>query len=579
MEWKQHWERWKEHVWWDQELKDQLDVITKDEAQLEDSFYKYLEFGTGGMRGVMGPGTNRMNRFTVRRAAEGLARLIEERGEDAKRRGTVIAFDSRHRSYDFALEAALTLGAHNIQVYMFQELRPTPVLSFAVRQLNAYAGIMITASHNPPEYNGFKVYGEDGGQFPPSPSRELMEKVEGVKNELTIPIADENDMKANRKLIIVGEDIDKAYNDELQTICLHPQLIQEKGSEISIVFTPLHGTANIPVTRALQTSGFTKVTVVKEQALPDPEFSTVKSPNPEEKEAFQMAMNVGESKDADLLIATDPDADRLGLAVKDMDNRYQVLTGNQTGALLLNYLLAERKHKGILPKNGVVLKTIVTSELGRKIAEDYGLHVVDTLTGFKFIAEKIKEYNKNGSYTFQFGYEESYGCLISDFVRDKDAVQAALTASEMALWYKQQGKHLYEVLEEIYQKYGYYQEDLSSVTLTGKDGIQKMQDIIQEFRSHPPKAISGKKIKVMEDYHTSERTFLVNGNVEKIELPVSDVLKFIREDESWFCIRPSGTEPKIKFYFGVQDANRKLAEEAILQLKMDVMTKVQRYLN
>ncbi|WP_240376410.1 phospho-sugar mutase [Bacillus piscicola] len=574
MEWRNNWQRWHDHVGLEAAIKRQLQELTADEARLEDCFYKYLEFGTGGMRGEMGPGTNRMNVFTVRRAAEGLARYIEYHGEKAKERGVAIAFDSRHHSYTFARETALTLGAHNIQVFMFQELRPTPVLSFAVRQLQAFAGVMITASHNPPEYNGFKVYGEDGAQFPPEPSQLLMAKVEEVENELTIPVADEKEMKAKRKLIIIGEEIDKAYNDELQTVSLHPELIQEKGGQVSIVFTPLHGTANIPVTRILETSGFTNIHVVKEQALPDPDFSTVKSPNPEEKAAFELAIQAGEKQRADILIATDPDADRAGIAVKDMDNHYQLLTGNQTGALMLEYLLSQRKEKGELPVNGVVLKTIVTSELGRKIAEYYGLTVIDTLTGFKFIAEQIKQMNESGNGNFQFGYEESYGYLADDFVRDKDAIQAALVLSEMALWYKQQeNKTLYEALHEVYRKYGCFKEDLVSLTLKGKNGVEKMDEIMRSFREEPPVTAGGHKVAVMEDYKTSERSYLIDSQKEKIKLPVSNVLKFFREDGSWFCIRPSGTEPKIKFYFGVQDKESTQAEKNLEQLKTDIMTK------
>ncbi|SDI73471.1 phospho-sugar mutase [Alteribacillus bidgolensis] len=578
MEWRKHWERWKKNIWLDQELKKQLEQISMDEKQLEDSFYKYLEFGTGGMRGEIGPGTNRMNKFTIRRAAEGLARFIEEHGEQAKSRGVVIAFDSRYHSKEFALETAFTLGAHKIQTYIFQELRPTPELSYAVRKLKAFAGVVITASHNPPEYNGFKIYGDDGGQFPPEPAKAIIEKVEQVEDELLVEAAEENEMKASRLLKVIGEEIDEAYNDELQTISVNPELIQEKGEQVSIVFTPLHGTANIPVSRVLETSGFSNVHIVKEQALPDPEFSTIKSPNPEEKAAFELAINEGIKHDADVLIATDPDADRVGVAVKGADTHYQLLTGNQTGALLLEYLLSERKKKGFIPDNGVMLKTIVTSEIGRVIAENYGLKVMDTLTGFKFIGEKIKQFEKDGTYDFQFGYEESYGYLIGDFVRDKDAVQAALLAAEMTLWYKDQGKTLYDGLIDIYEKYGYYLEDLDSLTLKGKEGAEKIYRLLKDFRLNPPTSISGKSITIIEDYQTSERSFIKGGKKEKIELPVSNVLKYIREDGAWFCIRPSGTEPKVKFYFGVTEKNMESAEEHLLQLKMDVMAKVNQYI-
>ncbi|MFB5663152.1 phospho-sugar mutase [Alteribacillus sp. HJP-4] len=579
MAWRQNWKRWSDFLELDSELKDQLSLITEQDKQLEDSFYKYLEFGTGGMRGEIGPGTNRMNKYTIRRAAEGLARYIEDHGEEAKERGVVIAYDSRHRSQEFAMEAAQTLGAHRIQAYVFQELRPTPELSFAVRYLNGFAGIVITASHNPPEYNGFKVYGEDGGQFPPGPAETLIEKVESVENELEIPTADITEMKADRLLKIIGEQIDNAYNNELQTILVNPELTQSKGGNVSVVFTPLHGTANIPVMRALETSGFTDVTIVKDQALPDPEFSTVRSPNPEEKAAFEHAIAEGDKTSADVLIATDPDADRVGLAVRGKDNHYQVLTGNQTGALMLEYLLSQKQKKGILPENGIVMKTIVTSELGRTIAENYGMTVMDTLTGFKFIGEKIKKFEQSGEYTFQFGYEESYGYLIGDFVRDKDAVQAALLSAEMTLWYKEQGKTLYDGLLDIYQRYGCYLEDLDSLTLKGKEGAEKIEEIIKVFRLSPPQIIGGREILLLEDYKTCERTYLKDpGRTETIELPVSNVLKYKREDGAWFCIRPSGTEPKIKFYFGVNEGSLKQAEEELLQLKMDVMAQVQQML-
>ncbi|SDH54888.1 alpha-phosphoglucomutase [Alteribacillus persepolensis] len=577
MDWKKHWERWKHCGWLGEDLQKQLENIQNDEQTLEDCFYKYMDFGTGGMRGELGPGTNRMNTFTIRRAAEGLARYIEEHGNNAKTRGVVIAFDSRHRSREFALETALTLGAHHIQTYIFRDLRPTPELSYAVRHLNTFAGVMITASHNPPEYNGFKLYGSDGGQFPPEPAKEIMKKVNEVEDELAIKTANENDMQASRLLQVIGEDMDTAYNDELQTISIHPELIQEKGDRVSIVFTPLHGTANIPVTRVLETSGFTNVHVVKEQALPDPEFSTVKSPNPEDKAAFELAIEEGVERDADVLIATDPDADRVGLAVKGKDNHYQLLSGNQTGALMLEYLLSQRSKKGTLSKNGVMLKTIVTSEIGRAIAENYGVTTIDTLTGFKFIGEKMKQFEKENTYDFQFGYEESYGYLIGDFVRDKDAVQASLLAAEMTLWYKEQGKTLYDGLIDIYEKYGFYLEDLDSLTLKGKIGEEKIEGLLKDFRQHPPLSIGSKDITVIEDYQTSERWYVREDRKESIHLPTSNVLKYKREDGAWFCIRPSGTEPKVKFYFGVNKANLEQAEETLLQLKMDIMTQVHQY--
>ncbi|MGY4690513.1 phospho-sugar mutase [Salibacterium sp. K-3] len=577
MDWREHWKRWNEAVGLDKDLKEQLQSMEGKEDELEDHFYKYLEFGTGGMRGEIGPGTNRMNRYTIRRAAEGLARYIEEYGSTAKEKGVVIAFDSRHRSPSFAMEAALTLGAHDIQTYIFQELRPTPELSYAVRHLGAFAGIMVTASHNPPEYNGFKVYGSDGGQMPPEPAEALMAEVESVENELAVETADENEMKASSLLKVIGEDIDHAYNDDLQTIMVNPEMVQQEGDGLSIVFTPLHGTANIPVTRLLETSGFQHVHVVQEQALPDPEFSTVDSPNPEEEAAFEAAVEEGKKTNADILIATDPDADRIGIAAQNEEEDYELLNGNQTGALMLEYLLSERREKGMLPENGVVMKTIVTSELGRAVAEHYGQTVIDTLTGFKFIGEKIRQFEETGEYSFQFGYEESYGYLISSIVRDKDAVQAALTASEMALWYKQQGKTLHDGLHTLYEKYGYYKETLDSLTLKGVEGIRKIETLLREFREDPPTVLNGRKVEVAEDYQTRERTFVQTGQKETIELPVSNVLKYMMEDGSWCCIRPSGTEPKIKFYFGVREDTEQEADNALLHLKNEVMKKVNDY--
>lgn len=437
--WKENYQRWisKEDI--DQELKQQLLEKADNELELEDCFYKSLEFGTGGMRGEIGPGTNRMNIYTIRKASEGLARYIESFGEEAKRRGVVIAYDSRHKSPQFAMEAAKTIATHGIQTYVFDELRPTPELSFAVRYLNAFSGVVITASHNPPEYNGFKVYGEDGGQIPPKIADEIIKKVNEVENELEVAVENEDILKQKGLIKIIGAEIDEAYNEKIKTISLNPNLAKEV--DVKVVFTPLHGTANKPVRRALQSLGYQNVTVVKEQELPDPNFSTVASPNPEEHAAFELAIREGKRIDADILIGTDPDADRLGVAVKNDKGEYIVLTGNQTGAILLNYILSEKKKKGLLPENGVVLKTIVTSEIGRAIAEEYGLKTIDTLTGFKFIGEKIKEFEQTKQYKFQFGYEESYGYLIGDFARDKDAVQAAVLAVEVCAFYKKKGSH------------------------------------------------------------------------------------------------------------------------------------------
>ncbi|HDR7784195.1 TPA: phospho-sugar mutase [Bacillus wiedmannii] len=574
MNWKQEFSRWLSYAELDAELKEQLENMKQDEKKIEDSFYKNLEFGTGGMRGELGAGTNRLNVYTVRKATQGLAKFIEKLGEEAKKRGVVVAYDSRHKSPEFAMEVAATLGAHGITTYVFESLRPTPVLSFAVRHLHTVSGIVLTASHNPPEYNGYKVYGEDGGQLPPKEAGELISYVNAVEDELTVEVANVEQLKADGLLHIIGQEVDDAYATELNNVIINKEMVQNVGKDLKIVFTPLHGTSNISVRRGLEEVGFKDVTVVKEQELPDPNFSTVKSPNPEEHAAFEYAIRDGEKVGADVLIATDPDADRLGVAVRNHDGEFQVLTGNQTGALMLDYLLSQKKENGTLPENGVVLKTIVTSEIGRTIAKAYGLDTVDTLTGFKFIGEKIKQYEESGQYEFQFGYEESYGYLIRPFCRDKDAVQSVLFACEVAAYYKSQGKTLYDGLLEVFEKYGFFREDLVSLTLKGKDGAEQIQEMMATFRENPPKEVAGLTVVAVEDYKASIVTSLQDGHKEEIHLPKSNVLKYQLEDGSWFCLRPSGTEPKIKFYFGVQDNSLQNSEQKLLTIKEDIMNRL-----
>lgn len=571
MSWKWTYEKWKHFDSLEREWQQMMKQLEDDVIRLEDCFYKNLEFGTGGMRGEIGPGPNRMNTYTVRKAAEGLAHYIKEFGEEAKSRGVVIAFDSRHKSPEFAKEAALTLGNHGIQTYLFRDLRPTPELSFAVRYLYAFAGIVITASHNPPEYNGFKVYGPDGGQLPPEPANKLIDKVNGIEDELRIEVGNEQDLKAKQLFKIIGEEIDQIYNKQLQQIIVNPETIKENAQELKIVFTPLHGTANNPVRRALETAGFTNVSVVKEQELPDPNFSTVPSPNPEEHAAFALAIKEGEQMGADLLLATDPDADRVGIATKDDTGNYVVLTGNQTGALMLDYLLSQKKQLGLLPDNGVVLKTIVTSELGRTIANQYNMETIDTLTGFKFIGEKIKQYEQSGEKQFLFGYEESYGYLIGDFVRDKDAIQACLLAAELGAYYKSRGMSLYDGLIEVFEKYGYYQEGLESITLKGKAGLEKIQAILSHFRRNPPTQIGGMRVTIVEDYLKRERMDLMKKETLALTLPSSDVIKYILADGTWICMRPSGTEPKMKFYFGVKGDTLPASKEKLALVQAAVM--------
>lgn len=499
MTWKTEWMKWSTHSELPSELKKHMNDMS--EREREDAFYKQLEFGTGGMRGELGAGPNRMNIYTIRKVTAGLAKYIEESGTEAKRRGVVIAYDSRHQSAEFALEAAKTLGMHGIKSYVFDELRPTPELSFAVRYLRAYAGIMITASHNPAEYNGYKVYGEEGAQLPPAAADVIVTHMNEIENELLLEVKEERELLRQHLVSYIGENLDQVYLDYVKGLQLNKDAAT---TNLYIVYTPLHGTGQKLVPQALQNYGFQHITIVDEQKNPDPNFPTVSAPNPEEAQAFQLAIQYGKQANADLLLATDSDADRLGIAVKNNSGDYVLLTGNQTGALLLHYMLSQKKEKGLFPDNSVMLKTIVTSELGRAIAEDYGVQAVDTLTGFKYIAEKIEEYNQKETKTFQFGYEESYGYLIGDFVRDKDAVQAAVMIAEAAVYYKQKKMTLYDGLTQMYETYSYYKESLTSFTLKGKDGADQIDRIVNRFRKHPPAEIAGAAVETIEDYQSRE---------------------------------------------------------------------------
>jgi len=551
-------------------MYDELLSISESPAELEDRFHTNLSFGTGGMRGLIGAGTNRINTYTIRRVAEGLALLIQKAGEAAMKRGVVIAYDTRHFSQEFALEVAKTVGKYNINIYLFKESRPTPELSFAIRHLNAYAGIVITASHNPAEYNGIKVYGEDGGQLSLEPTNKIVQYIDGIGDLFSISTETETVLKESGILTYILEDIDAAYENKLLTLREDIDLLTLNGKDLTIIYTPLHGSGLIPVTSGLKAYGFNKVTIVEEQAEPNPAFPTVSYPNPEEKEAFQLAIKYGHRQEADLLLATDPDADRLGVAVRKEDGQYELLSGNQLGALLLHYILSQKNKKETLPTNSVVMKTIVTSEFGRAIANKFGVPTIDTLTGFKFISEKIETYNNSGEYTFLFGYEESYGYLIGDFVRDKDAVQAALITAEMATYYKSIGKTLYDALYHLYEEIGHYRESLVSLTKSGIEGQAEIQRILTMFRNTPPSSIAGVPVIFVEDYQAQTRDRIA-GVSEKIALPKADVLKFILQDNSWFCIRPSGTEPKCKFYFGVRKDSADEAELTIKKIEEEVM--------
>ncbi|MGG3467508.1 phospho-sugar mutase [Neobacillus pocheonensis] len=576
MTWLKEAEKWFSFNGLEEDLKEKLMELKDNTSLVEEHFYKHLEFGTGGIRGELGPGINRLNTYTIRRAAEGLGRFISEQGESAKQRGVVIAYDSRHKSPEFALEVAKTVGKYGIKAFLFAELRPTPVLSFALRYLNAFSGVVITASHNPPEYNGFKVYGEDGGQIPPEAAEAIIHYVNAVDNELNVEVGEEQELLASGLLTYLGEEVDHAYVEQLKTLQLNPELVRKAAKDFKIVYSPLHGTGNKPVRAGLEAFGFENVTVVKEQEMPDANFSTVKSPNPEEHAAFELAIQYGEQLGADILMATDPDADRLGVAVKNKDGEYVVLTGNQTGALMVEYLLSQKQAKGILPDNGVVIKTIVTSEIGRAIAEHYGVQAMDTLTGFKFIGEKINEFEQTGQHTFLLGYEESYGYLIGDFVRDKDAVQSAVFIAEVAAFFKAKGMTLYEGLLGIYEKYGFYQESLQSITLKGKDGAEQIARLMDTFRSELLSEIAGMEVAAIEDYSTS--TKFINGTESQIDLPRSNVLKYHLTDGSWFCLRPSGTEPKAKFYFAVKGASMADSKEKLSSIQEAVMNKVNQIL-
>lgn len=550
MNWKETYLQWRNFEDLDGALKEDLASIEADDKLLEDAFYQPLSFGTAGMRGILGAGINRMNIYTIRQATEGLANLLEDYGQDAKDRGVAIAYDSRHMSPEFAMESAKTLGAHGIKSYVFESLRPTPELSFAVRELNAFAGIMITASHNPADYNGYKVYGEDGGQMPPVDADAVTANVRAVENPLTVEVGDEAALKADGTITMIGEEIDQKYLDNMKSVVVDQSVIDEMADQVSIVYTPLHGTGQMLVERTLADAGFTNVTYVAEQKEPDADFSTVKSPNPEEAGAFEVAEKYGKDNDADILIATDPDADRMGAAVKLPNGDYQVITGNQIAALMTHYILTAKKNTGTLPDNGVILKSIVSSEMPTTIAKSFGVETVDVLTGFKFIAEKIKNYEADGSKTFLFGFEESYGYLVKAFVRDKDAVQATLLLAEVAAFYKKQGKTAYDGLQDLFAEYGTYQEKTISVSLPGQEGAAKIEAILNNLRGEGLSEIAGQSVVETEDYLQNTRRF-ADGTTEALGMDKSNVLKYYLADETWIAVRPSGTEPKIKFYIGV----------------------------
>ena len=566
MNWQDVALKWEKFEGLEDYLKTQLENFSEKEK--EEAFYAPLEFGTAGMRGIVGPGINRMNIYTVRQATEGLARLIETYGEEAKKRGVAIAHDSRHFSPEFALESAKVLVKHGIKAYVFEDLRPTPELSYAVRHLHTFAGIMITASHNPAAYNGYKVYGEDGGQMPPKDADALTEYVRQVENPLAVDVVTKEELEQSALFEWIGEAVDAAYLEEIKSVSVNPALLSNT-KDLSVVYTPLHGTGLMLTKRALDQAGFTGLQVVSEQAVPDGDFTTVKSPNPEEAGAFEYAIRLGEETKADVLLATDPDADRMGAAVRQPDGTYQVITGNQIAAILLDYLLFAHQKAGTLPTNAAAVKSIVSSELPTVIAEHYGAKMVNVLTGFKFIAEQIKNYEETNAHTFMFGFEESYGYLVQPFVRDKDAIQAVLLLTEVAAHFKSEGKTLYDGLQALYEKYGYFLEKTISVTVQGLEGPAKIKALLDGLRKEVPSNFGGIKVSVAQDFAVNQQVD-AEGVVSEIGLPTSNVLKYILEDGSWIAVRPSGTEPKIKFYMGVKATSQEEAEEKLAKFQKDL---------
>ena len=567
MSYSQNYEKWLNF----EQLPDYLrqELLQMDEKTKEDAFYTNLEFGTAGMRGYIGAGTNRINIYVVRQATEGLAKLIETKGDEAKKRGVAIAYDSRHFSPEFAFESAQVLAQHGIKSYVFESLRPTPELSFAVRHLGTFAGIMITASHNPAPFNGYKVYGEDGGQMPPADADALTDFIRTIEDPFTIALADLEESKASGLIEVIGEAVDAEYLKEVKDVNINQDLINEYGKDMKIVYTPLHGTGEMLARRALAQAGFDSVQVVEAQAVPDPDFSTVKSPNPENQEAFALAEELGSKVDADVLVATDPDADRLGVEIRQADGSYRNLSGNQIGAIIAKYILEAHKSAGTLPENAALAKSIVSTELVTKIAESYGATMFNVLTGFKFIAEKIQEFEEKRNHTYMFGFEESFGYLIKPFVRDKDAIQAVLIVAEIAAYYRSRGLTLADGIEEIYKEYGYFAEKTISVTLSGVDGAAEIKKIMDKFRNNAPVAFNETAIAKTEDFLAQTAT-TADGSVTALTTPPSNVLKYTLSDDSWIAVRPSGTEPKIKFYIATVGTDLADAEAKIANIEAEI---------
>ncbi|WP_268913434.1 phospho-sugar mutase [Lentilactobacillus sp. SPB1-3] len=565
--------KWIEQPNLPENLINDLKTLKNDDTKREDAFATPLSFGTAGMRGLLGAGINRMNIYTVRQATEGLAAFMDTLDEATRNRGVAISFDSRYHSTEFAHEAARVLGAHNIKSFVFDDMRPTPELSFAVRHLNTYAGIMITASHNPKQYNGFKIYGEDGGQMPPKESDLITSYIRKADDVFAIKATPEQDLREQHIMTLIGEEVDVAYLDQVKTVNIDSELVKTTGKTMKFVYTPLHGTGRVIARRALEAAGFSNYSVVPEQTIADPEFSTVPFPNPEFPQAFDLAKQLGKKVNADVLIATDPDADRLGAAVRLPNGDYQLLTGNQIASVLLNYILTAKQNSNTLPVDGRVVKSIVSTELATKIASSFGVETKSVLTGFKFIAEEIHKYETNHNHTFLFGFEESFGYLIKPFVRDKDAIQTVLLLAEVAAYYKSQGKTLYDGVQEMYRKYGYFTEKTIAKEFDGLDGKQKMAHIMDQLRNEPITELAGHKVIRHADYSTATQTE-ADGSTTQIDLPKSNVLKYWFDDETWLAVRPSGTEPKIKFYLGFVDTSEQAVTTKLDEFEQQLDLKI-----
>ena len=563
-------EQWCTDPYFDDETKKELLAIKDDKAEIEDRFYRQLEFGTGGLRGVIGAGTNRMNIYTVRQATQGLANYIISQNGQSK--GVAIAYDSRIMSKEFADEAALCLNANGIKAYVFPSLRPTPELSFSVRELHCISGIVITASHNPREYNGYKVYWEDGAQITPPHDKNILAEVAKVTEFSAVKTMDKDEAVKAGLYNVIGEDIDDKYMEQLKKQSIHPDIIKKMAKDIKIVYTPLHGTGNLPVRRVLKELGFEKVIVVPEQEKPDGNFPTVSYPNPESPAAWELALALAKKEDADIVLATDPDADRLGVYCKDTKTgEYVSFTGNMSGMLIAEYILRERKATGTMPENPALVETIVTTDMAKVIAADYGVKLIEVLTGFKYIGEQIRLFEKNHTYNYVFGLEESYGCLAGTYARDKDACVAVMMLCEVASYYKSQGKTLWDAMVDMYEKYGYFKEGLETLTLKGIDGAEQIQNIMTDMRNNPPKELGGYKVVAVRDYKEDTRKDLATGEATKTGLPTSNVLYYELTDNAWCCVRPSGTEPKIKFYFGVKGTSLADAEKKLEAVREDML--------